>query len=51
MSAILYTTFSLTAVALARHPGQPTDGNQTVTDLTATILGHRAGRLAVGVAG
>jgi hypothetical protein len=51
VSAILYTTFGLTAVALARHPGQPTDGNQKVSDLTATILSHRAGRLAVGVAG
>jgi Domain of Unknown Function (DUF1206) len=51
VSAVLYTTFSLTAVALARHPGQRTNGNQKVTDLTATILGHSAGRFAVGVAG
>ncbi len=51
VSAVLYATFAITALSLARQPVQQTDGNQKVKDLTARILGYPFGRFVVGAAG
>jgi len=51
VSAALYTTFGITALALARSKTAPADGNQKVTDLTARIMGNSAGRWFIGLAG
>ncbi len=51
ISAVLYFTFSLTALALARRPTAGADGNQKVVDVTARVMTHSAGRWAVAFAG
>jgi hypothetical protein len=51
VSAIIYSTFGITAVALARRPAATTDGNKTVTDLTARVMENGAGRWLIGVIG
>ena len=51
VSAVIYGTFSLTAISLARHPAQQADGNQTVTDISARLLESTPGRFALGAAG
>lgn len=51
VSAILYTTFGVTALALSRSRAAPVDGNQTVTDITSRVMEHSAGRLLIGVVG
>jgi hypothetical protein len=51
VSAILYFTFSLTALDLARRPAATADGNQKVVDLSARIMSHTAGRWAIALAG
>jgi hypothetical protein len=51
VSAVMYTTFAISAIALARHaPGAP-DGNKKVTDMSASIMTHSAGRLVIGLVG
>ena len=51
ISAILYLTFSLTALALARRPTATADGNRKVVDLSAQVMSHSAGRWAIALAG
>jgi hypothetical protein len=51
VSAILYTTFGVTAVALARSPEAKANGNKTVSDLTERFMQHTAGRWLIGIAG
>jgi len=51
VSAIIYTTFGLTAIALARTPEANANGNQKVTDMTGRLMQHTAGRWLVGLAG
>jgi hypothetical protein len=51
VSAVLYGTFGLTAVSLARSPASTANGNTKVTDLTARLMGHGAGRWLVGIVG
>jgi len=50
VSAVVYTTFAFSAFALARSNKTP-NGNQKVTDISATIMKHTAGRLVIGIAG
>jgi uncharacterized protein DUF1206 len=50
VSAVMYTTFAISAIALARRAGTP-DGNKKVTDLSDSIMTHTAGRLVIGVVG
>jgi hypothetical protein len=50
VSAVIYTTFAITAISLARsHPA--TNGNSKVTTLTGRIMSHTAGRLLIGAVG
>jgi hypothetical protein len=50
-SAVMYITFSISAIALARHtPGTP-NGNTRVTDISASFMTHSYGRFVIGVVG
>lgn len=51
VSAIIYGTFSATAISLARNPKQNADGNQKVSSISARLLDSTAGRFALGAAG
>ncbi len=51
VSAILYLTFSVTAVSLARNPKANPNGNTKVTDLTSNVMAHTAGRWLIGAIG
>ncbi len=51
VSAVIYTTFGLTAIGLARAPETNANGNQKVTDMTGRMMEHSAGRWLVGIAG
>jgi hypothetical protein len=53
VSAILYCSFGITAVSLARNSQSvhTTDGNSKVTSITAEVMGHTSGRWAIGIAG
>jgi hypothetical protein len=50
-SAVIYTTFAISAIALARHATKAPNGNTKVTDLSASIMRHTAGRLVIGLVG
>jgi hypothetical protein len=50
-SAVIYTTFAISAIALARHASKAPNGNTKVTDLSASIMRHTAGRLVIGLVG
>ncbi len=52
VSAIIYTTFGITAIALTKaHAASRTNGNKTVTDITARVLQHTAGQWLIGIVG
>lgn len=51
VSAVLYATFGITAMSLARTRAAKANGNETVTDLTARLMRFGAGRWLIGVAG
>jgi hypothetical protein len=51
VSAVIYTTFALSAIALARHASEDQNGNKKVTDISASIMEHSAGRLVIGAVG
>ena len=51
VSAIMYSTFAVSAVALARDSSVDENGNTKVTDISASIMSHTAGRLVIGVVG
>jgi hypothetical protein len=49
-SAVMYITFAISAIALARDAKNP-DGNQRVTDISETIMKNGLGRVVIGLAG
>jgi hypothetical protein len=51
VSAVIYVTFAISAIALARNAGTPVNGNTKVTDMSASMMTHSAGRLVIGVVG
>ena len=55
LSAVIYTTFAITAISLARsssaNANANANGNSKVTSLTARIMAHSSGRLVIGVIG
>lgn len=51
VSAIVYTTFAISAIALARSASEQQDGNQKVTDISASVMENGAGRWLIGIAG
>ncbi|HZY08682.1 MAG TPA: DUF1206 domain-containing protein, partial [Ilumatobacteraceae bacterium] len=50
-SAVMYTTFALSAIALARDGNKVPNGNQKVTDISTKIMSHSAGRWLFGLVG
>jgi Domain of Unknown Function (DUF1206) len=50
-SAVMYTTFAISAISLARHSPENPDGNKKVTDISATIMKNGFGRVLIGLAG
>jgi hypothetical protein len=51
VSAVIYTTFAFTAIALARSTSADPDGNAKVNSLSDGIMAHSGGRLVIGLAG
>jgi hypothetical protein len=51
VSAILYTTFGVTAISLARSRAAKANGNKTVSDMTSRLMQHTSGRWLIGIAG
>ncbi len=51
VSAVMYTTFGVTAISLAKSRVAKANGNHTVTDTTARVMQHTAGRWLIGVVG
>jgi hypothetical protein len=51
VSAVIYTTFGITAISLATSQNTGENGNQKVTDLTARVMDHAAGRWLIGICG
>lgn len=51
VSAVIYTTFALTAISLARSSPASPDGNTEVTSLSARVMAHSGGRILIGIAG
>jgi len=50
-SAIVYSTFAISAIALARHSPKDQNGNTKVTDISAKFMTHTAGRWVLGIVG
>ncbi len=50
-SAIMYTTFAISAIALARKSSEQPDGNRKVTDVSETIMTNAVGRIVIGLVG
>jgi hypothetical protein len=53
VSAVIYTTFAFTAIALARSSSAAasTNGNTKVTSMTGRLMEHTGGRVLIGVVG
>lgn len=51
VSAVIYTTFAVTAISLARSRVSNVDGNATVSSTSGGVMQHGGGRLAIGVVG
>jgi Domain of Unknown Function (DUF1206) len=51
VSAVIYITFALTAISLARSGPSNPDGNATVNSLSDDVMSHSGGRLVIGVVG
>lgn len=51
VSAIVYSTFAVSAIGLARHSSKDPNGNTKVTDMSASIMTHTAGRFIIGAVG
>jgi hypothetical protein len=47
----MYTTFAISAIALARHSPENPDGNRRVTDISEKIMTNGVGRVVIGLAG
>jgi Domain of Unknown Function (DUF1206) len=50
-SAVMYITFAISAIALARHTSAAPNGNTKVTDISASFMTHSFGRVIIGVVG
>jgi hypothetical protein len=50
-SAVMYITFAISAIALARHTPETPDGNKKVTDISASFMSHSFGRGVIGLVG
>jgi len=51
VSAVMYTTFAITAISLATSKPSNADGNTPVTSASGGIMQHTGGRLLIGAIG
>jgi hypothetical protein len=51
VSAVIYTTFAVTAISLARSAGANPDGNTKVTSMSDRLMANTGGRLLIGIVG
>jgi hypothetical protein len=51
VSAVIYATFAFSAIMLARHSSKDQNGNSKVTDISASVMEHTAGRWLIGAVG
>jgi len=51
VSAVTYTTFAISAIALSRSASDTPDGNKRVTDISSSIMTNGLGRVVVGLVG
>jgi Domain of Unknown Function (DUF1206) len=51
VSAVIYATVAFSAIALARHSAKDQNGNRKVTDISASVMDHAAGRWLIGAVG
>ncbi len=51
ISAVIYTTFAVTAIALARTAAASPNGNSKVESLSGRVMGHVGGRVVIGAIG
>lgn len=51
VSAVMYSTFAVSAIALARDSSVDENGNTKVTDISESVMSNTAGRLFVGAVG
>lgn len=51
VSAVMYSTFAVTAISLARSERASTDGNAKVTTVSDRFMAHTGGRVVIGVVG
>jgi hypothetical protein len=51
VSALIYTILAVSAIALLRRAPGTADGTKKLTDITASMITHAVGRVAVGVVG
>jgi len=51
VSTAILATFAFSAIALARHATKDQNGNSKVTDISASIMEHTAGRWVIGAVG
>jgi Domain of Unknown Function (DUF1206) len=51
VSAVIYTTFAVTAISLARSTESSADGNATVSSAAGGVMQHGGGRLLIGIVG
>ena len=51
ISALMYLSFGLTAISLARSPGTSTNGDRTVRTMSGRVMQHTEGRWVIGIVG
>ena len=51
ISAVIYTTLALTAIALARSATGSSNGNTKVESISGRVMSHTGGRLLIGAVG
>jgi hypothetical protein len=51
VSAVIYTTFAITAISLARDGRADPNGNSKVTSISGRLMEHSGGRWLIGIAG
>lgn len=51
VSAVIYITFAVTAISLARSTRADPDGNATVNSISDRFMEHSVGRLIIGIVG
>lgn len=51
ISALMYLSFGITAISLARSPETVTNGDSTVRSMSGRVMQHTSGRWVIGIVG